>query len=59
LHAGGRHVEGNGLRGMRERVVALGGRLLIGDGDGVGTTLRIELPVAANGSLAARAGGIA
>jgi two-component system sensor histidine kinase DesK len=59
LQAGVRHIEGNGLRGMRERVVALGGRLLIGDGDGVGTTLRIELPVAATGLLTARAGGIA
>ena len=38
--------EGNGLRGMRERVQALGGRLFISSGSGSlrGTALRIELP---------------
>ena len=43
----GRHVvtrEGNGLRGMRERVQALGGRFSLKSAQG--TTLRIELPVA-------------
>jgi two-component system sensor histidine kinase DesK len=42
----GRHVvkhEGNGLRGMRERVQALGGRFSLESIDG--TRLRIELPV--------------
>ena len=42
---GGYQVEGNGLRGMRERVEALGGRLER-DSSG-GTKLRITLPVAA------------
>jgi two-component system, NarL family, sensor histidine kinase DesK len=39
--------EGNGLRGMRERVQSLGGRFSISSGQGVvapGTTLVIELP---------------
>jgi len=43
----GRHAvtrEGNGLRGMRERVQALGGRFSLQSAQG--TTLRIELPVA-------------
>ena len=43
----GRHVvkhEGNGLRGMRERVQALGGRFSLESMDG--TRLRIELPIA-------------
>jgi two-component system, NarL family, sensor histidine kinase DesK len=41
--------EGNGLRGMRERVQALGGRFSIGAGEGTasGTRLIVELPVAA------------
>jgi two-component system, NarL family, sensor histidine kinase DesK len=43
----GRHVvrhEGNGLRGMRERVQALGGRFSLEST--AGTRLRIELPIA-------------
>jgi two-component system, NarL family, sensor histidine kinase DesK len=43
----GRHRvkrEGNGLRGMRERVQALGGRFSLESADG--TRLRIELPIA-------------
>ncbi len=43
----GRHVvkhEGNGLRGMRERVQALGGRFSLESA--AGTRLRIELPIA-------------
>jgi two-component system sensor histidine kinase DesK len=43
----GRHTvkhEGNGLRGMRERVQALGGRFSLESMDG--TRLRIELPIA-------------
>jgi two-component system sensor histidine kinase DesK len=40
--------EGNGLRGMRERVQSLGGRLSIANpAAGSGTTLTIELPIAA------------
>lgn len=38
------HLEGNGLRGVRERVTAAGGELSIGPGpDGRGTTVRVEL----------------
>ena len=39
--------EGNGLRGMRERVQALGGQLSIGSGSLRGTSLRIEIPSSA------------
>ncbi|MEZ4503462.1 MAG: histidine kinase [Dehalococcoidia bacterium] len=35
---------GSGLTGLSDRVVALGGRLLIDSGVGCGTTLRAELP---------------
>ena len=42
--------EGNGLRGMRERVQSLGGRFRVGSGGASlpGTALLIELPVSAN-----------
>jgi len=40
---GGLRTEGNGLRGMRERVEALGGTLLYESGPG--TTLRIQFPL--------------
>jgi two-component system sensor histidine kinase DesK len=41
--------EGNGLRGMRERVQSLGGRFSINSGQGApGTTLVIELPAVAS-----------
>ena len=44
---GGEHREGNGLRGMRERVESLGGRL---DRDTYqGTRIRITLPLARAG----------
>jgi two-component system sensor histidine kinase DesK len=43
--------EGNGIRGMRERVQSLGGRLSITAGPGV--TLLIELPQTAQHQLAA------
>jgi two-component system sensor histidine kinase DesK len=43
--------EGNGLRGMRERVQSLGGRLSISTGPGV--TLLIELPQTASRQLKA------
>ena len=40
------HVEGNGLRGVRERVTSAGGALSIGPGpDGRGTTVRVELSI--------------
>lgn len=39
---GGIQAEGNGLRGMRERVEALGGRLRIDSAQG--TRLRVEIP---------------
>jgi two-component system sensor histidine kinase DesK len=45
---GGFQSEGNGVRGMRERVEALGGKL---ERDtAVGTKLRFEFPLATNGS---------
>jgi two-component system sensor histidine kinase DesK len=40
---GGRHVDGNGLRGMRERVAAIGGTISI-DGAGRGTRLLVRVP---------------
>jgi two-component system sensor histidine kinase DesK len=42
---GGNHAEGNGLRGMRERVEALGGTLV--RDTSAGTKLRFEFPLAA------------
>lgn len=36
--------EGNGLRGLRERVEAVGGRVEIGGAPGSGTRVRVELP---------------
>lgn len=36
---------GNGLSGMRERIEALGGRLVVDSAPGVGTRLRIWLPL--------------
>jgi two-component system sensor histidine kinase DesK len=44
--------EGNGLRGMRERVQAMGGRFAISAHEG--TALLIELPVARRSAAAAR-----
>ncbi|MCX7173546.1 MAG: PAS domain-containing sensor histidine kinase [Proteobacteria bacterium] len=40
-----REKKGFGLRGMRERVLALGGRLHIDSAPGKGTTMMIELPL--------------
>jgi two-component system sensor histidine kinase DesK len=45
---GGIRAEGNGLRGMRERVESIGGRLLIDSGQG--TRLLVEIPPQAVGS---------
>jgi two-component system sensor histidine kinase DesK len=45
---GGIQTEGNGLRGMRERIEALGGTLL--RDTAAGTKLRFEFPLAASGN---------
>lgn len=37
--------EGYGMRGMRERVALLGGRMTVNDGDSGGLVVRVELPV--------------
>ena len=44
---GGVHAQGNGLRGMRERVQALGGSLRLDSPPGGGTRLDILVPLAA------------
>jgi signal transduction histidine kinase len=38
---------GSGLRGLADRVEALGGRLAIDSQSGLGTTLRAEIPLSA------------
>ena len=44
---GGAATEGgSGLRGLADRVEALGGRFLVSSPEGAGTTLRAEIPVA-------------
>ena len=45
---GGIHAEGNGLRGMRERIEALGGTVM--RDTTAGTRLRFEFPLAASGN---------
>ena len=45
---GGLHSEGNGLRGMRERVEALGGRFERDTASGSGTKLKFEFPLTAS-----------
>src|SRR5690606_29047101 len=45
---GGAFAPGNGLGGMRERVEALGGRLVIDSVRGRGTVVEVWLPLAAN-----------
>jgi two-component system, NarL family, sensor histidine kinase DesK len=45
---GGSQVEGNGLRGMRERIEALGGRLVRDTASG--TKLKFEFPLTGNGN---------
>jgi signal transduction histidine kinase len=40
---------GTGLVGLKDRVEALGGRLVIDSQDGAGTSLRVELPLTAGG----------
>ena len=44
---GGIHAAGNGLRGMRERVQALGGTLQLDSPPGGGTRLDVQVPLAA------------
>lgn len=44
---GGIQVAGNGLRGMRERVQALGGTLQLDSPPGGGTRLNVQVPLAA------------
>jgi signal transduction histidine kinase len=36
---------GSGLRGLVDRVEALGGRLVLQSAPGAGTTVRVEIPV--------------
>lgn len=44
---GGADLSGSGLRGLSDRVAAVGGRLAIDTADGAGTTVRVELPLPA------------
>ena len=45
--AGGAELaRGSGLRGLADRVEALGGQLLLDSAPGTGTRLRAEIPVA-------------
>lgn len=53
---GGEHVHGNGLRGMHERLAALGGGLEIAGGQGRGTHLRLKLPRASQPAAGLPAG---
>jgi PAS domain S-box-containing protein len=46
--AGGADVAGSGLRGLVDRVDALGGRLIVDSPPGGGTQLHAEIPLAAN-----------
>ena len=47
-------ARGSGLRGLRDRVDALGGELVVGPGDGGGTCLRATLPCGADCPVAER-----
>jgi predicted ATPase/signal transduction histidine kinase len=50
---GGAVAQGTGLLGLKDRVEALGGRILLDSPPGSGTTLRLELPLTApNGGAA-------
>ena len=44
---GGVLTDGNGLSGIRERVISIGGALSLGSATGQGTTLLIKVPLAA------------
>lgn len=50
---GGADPSGSGLRGLADRVSAVGGRLRIDSAAGAGTTLRVELPLAPSPARAA------
>jgi PAS domain S-box-containing protein len=52
----GRSTRGIGLLGMRERAVALGGRVSLDGSPGHGTTVRVRVPLAGAGGPPARAG---
>ena len=43
---GGADEQGKGLRGLADRVEALGGRFMLDSPDGTGTRLRAEIPLA-------------
>ena len=49
-------TRGTGLTGLRDRVEALGGRILLHSPRGAGTTLRAELPLPATNSSSRRHG---
>ena len=60
---GGAHLGGgSGLVGLKDRVEALGGRIVVDSPRGAGTDLRVELPLSADGrsaiSLSAVNGGV-
>jgi signal transduction histidine kinase len=46
---GARAEDGSGLRGLSDRVEALGGRLIVTSAAGDGTTVRARLPLASAG----------
>jgi signal transduction histidine kinase len=41
-------AQGTGLLGLKDRVEALGGQILLHSPPGSGTTLRLELPITAS-----------
>ena len=43
-HGGADRLGGTGLRGLEDRVVAVGGRFWVQSRPGVGTTVRVALP---------------
>jgi len=47
-------TRGTGLVGLKDRVEALGGRMTIDSPDGVGTSLRVELPLTAGSDVSGR-----
>ena len=48
-------ARGTGLTGLKDRVEAIGGRIILHSPRGAGTTLRAELPLTpANGDVTAR-----
>jgi len=47
-------TRGTGLVGLKDRVEALGGRMVIDSLDGAGTSLRVELPLTAGSDVSGR-----